>query len=330
MPNVGLKSPIAPRRAGAPIAPPEAPPGAPITNEISPEISYPTSLVLIQGITHPLHLHRTRTLEPSYRVCDSPKAGWMKGQCQCVTGTVRWIKLSCKKRMCPICGAIRRGKIAGRIRKGIDEIGGKDGAGWFVGTFKKDIEKEVAVRVQGRFVKWLRKNLPERIEYAVTWEVTKKGRLHINLIMCPWIYIPQKKLSEKWEAFGGGNRVWIKRVFGDIGSEASKSRLAVDGYLVKWEQMVLAGRGVTYSKGWPKLPSPFVGRKGVIEWRWVGEKDKKLDGLNEFLSEVRVGYWVETEPGEWKRTGSEDCDCFERSPPVSEWKGFIDDKCDFT
>jgi hypothetical protein len=40
-------------------------------------------------------------------------------------------------------------------------------------------------------------------------------------------------------------------------------------YLGKWEQMVMTGRGVAYSKGWPKLPeNPFLGRKGAISWSW--------------------------------------------------------------
>ena len=52
-----------------------------------------------------------------------------------------------------------------------------------------------------------------------------------------------------------------------MGVEAAKSREELAGYLGKWEQMVMTGRGVAYSKGWPKLPeNPFLGRKGAISW----------------------------------------------------------------
>lgn len=76
----------------------------------------------------------------------------------------------------------------------------------------------------------------------------------MNLILAPWQYVHYKPLSRKWRDFGGGKIAWVQRVGGGVAVEAAKSREGIGGYLGKWEQMVRTGKGVTYSKGWPKLP----------------------------------------------------------------------------
>jgi hypothetical protein len=199
--------------------------------------------------------------------------------------------------------------IAWRISWGIDLLAGPDGAAWFVGTFGRNIDKKSAIKVQAKFVRWLRKELGYQVEYAATWEEMRSRRLHLNLVLAPWRYLPQQLLSKKWESFGGGPVVWIQRVGGGVAVEAAKAQRGLGNYLGKWEQMVLSGRGVAYSKGWPKLPeNPGVDRRGDIWWRWVG-------GLSEesiiFWYEQELGAWVEEFPGEWKSALGEDCACFE-------------------
>jgi len=204
--------------------------------------------------------------------------------------------------------------IAWRISRGVDQLAGEEGAALFVGTFDRDVSKKEAVKVQGKFVRWLRKELGYQVEYAATWEVTRSGRLHLNLIAAPWQYIPQALLSAKWRAFGGGPVVWVQRVGGGVGVEAAKASQGIGTYVGKLEQMVKAGRGATYSKGWPKLPeTAWAGRRGEITWAWVGSL---TEGDREFWYEEQMGYWREASPGEYRFTLGEECHCFDqRAPP---------------
>jgi len=242
-------------------------------------------------------------------IATCPSAGWLRGECQ--HGTVRWIKLSCKRRDCPVCGLHRKHRIAWRIRIGVEELGRSAGAGWFVGTFDRDITKKKAVKTVGKMIRRLRKDTGIHFEYASTWELTKRGRLHVNIIMAPWIYIPQSKLSELWHRYGGGRRVWIERVGVEVANETAKDgREKIGNYVAKWEQMVLTGRGVTYSRGWPKLPdNPRAGRRGMIAWIWIPAADDPEDKPNDYL-----GYWEEVSPGEYTTVLIEPCDCFHLGP----------------
>ena len=251
-----------------------------------------------------------------------PDSGWLRGVCE--HGATRWVRLRCKRRSCPVCGRDRRRMIAWRIARGLDILGGEDGGAWFVGTFARDIDKKTAIRVQAKFVRWLRQGQPG-LQYAATWEVTSVGRLHLNLVLAPWRYVSQGKLSEAWQRFGGGKVVWVQRVGCGIGVEAAKSRDGIGGYLGKWEQMVMSGRGVAYSKTWPKLPqNPFLGRKGVIQWSWKGDLTPEA---RNFEYERLLGHWAEVLPGEFRFRYGDGCDCFEfenagtlvRSPPSQRW-----------
>jgi len=249
----------------------------------------------------------TQQKRRSFEACQD--AGWLRGECQ--HGTIRWVRLACKRRACPTCGDHRRRLIAWRIARGIDVLGGQGGAGWFVGTtFFTEVEKRAAVKVQGKFVRWLRKRLGPELEYAATWEITRAGRLHLNLVLAPWRYVPQGVLSAAWHRFGGGKVVWIKRVGGGVGVEAAKAREGLGGYLSKWEQIVNTGRGVAWSRGWPPLPAtPWAGRKGEITWAWRQELSWEVII---FEIERDRDYWREISPGEWRFRYGEECFCFER------------------
>jgi len=281
--------------------PPTVSPGTDQTLFLYPEQTSSPSLV------HVLHNSTDGTRE---LVSACPAAGMMKGRCK--HGTVRWVFLPCKRRGCPVCGERRKKRIAARIRYGIEQLGGDYGAAWFVGTFDRDIEKKEAVRVVGKMVRWIRKQAGVQIEYACTWELTERGRLHVNLILAPWAYVPQSVLSEAWQRFGGGKRVWIQRVGANIGNETAKAgRTKISNYVAKWDQMVQTGRGVTYSKGWPKMPeSETMHRHGDIDWYWVGCLEPEY---SQFEGEYKLRYWREVSPGEFAFAFGEDCDCFDSS-----------------
>ena len=255
-----------------------------------------------------------------------PDAGWLLGECK--HGTKRWVILACKRRTCPVCGEMRKHRISWRIQLGIEQLGGDRGGAWFTGTFAFDIKKKAAVKVVGKFIRWVRhpgkkeeRDPQPDLEYASTWEVQKNGNLHVNLVMAPWSYIAQRELSAAWRRFGGGPVVWIQRVGAGIGHEVAKDRKRIGNYVAKWDQMVLQGRGVTYSKGWSKLPSdPRVQREGDIDWRWVGSKSFE-DTI--FNYEREHGHWLELGPGEYGSAYGEECECFKLKSELKKTPGDV-------
>jgi len=222
---------------------------------------------------------------------------------------------------------------------------------------EESVWKPKAVRMMGEYVDWLRDRLyrgkPEPVktllrrgrggvlklgddgkpipwktvlrwpraplEYVATYELTERGRLHINLVLGPWLAIPQKELQEKW-----GARVWVQWVKDEeaIGRETAKSYSpeSLSGYLSKLEQSVPEewGRRVSFSNGWPKVPR--MKRKGNISWRCEFEIEPVE--MAQFEIEMNAGWWKEVLPGEWQGLlHPHDCDCFElvakpqRGPP---------------
>jgi len=226
-------------------------------------------------------------------------------------GNCRWYQKPCGTRDCGVCGPVTRSDIAARIAYGIHVL-------WpcalLVLTFADEYfempdSKSVAVRKLNGFKKWLRKRVPE-MEFATTWELTKKGRLHINLIAGPWKNIPQEELQERW-----GNILWVSLVRSakGVGKEAAKS-YGVDSlaaYMMKLEQAVPQewGRRVSFSKGWPK-PEELVVTERVGEIVWGVANS--LETAN-FERELAAGEWLELYPGEWVPSGtSKHCYCFDQ------------------
>jgi hypothetical protein len=265
------------------------------------------------------------SLVPRYRVTSSrdpnlehlnvpycPNAGWLKGVCK-EHGTERWQSHPCKRRGCEVCGPRRRELIAWRVALGIEQLGGERGAGWFVGGFPRGLTKAQENRLSNQFVQWVRRYMARefgtKLEWVKTWELYRSGFHHLNLIMSPWRYLPQMVLSAKWLGLIGVPVVWIKRVANGIGEEVAKSRQNLGKYISKFDQLVPDGRGVSYSKGWPKLPTePRVPRRGEIEWRWVG--GLSAEGLLHWY-ETEMGQWKLIALSEWASPEPEVCDCFE-------------------
>jgi len=208
-----------------------------------------------EGITHEVPLS-------SY----CPYGRWILAVCT-LHGNRRWIYAPCKKRNCRVCGVKRRHRVAWRIAHGLETLTGDDGGGWFMGTWAYNVDKATAVKAVTRFVAWLRRTHVPEMQYACTWELTQKGRLHVNLVMAPWNYLHHSAIGEAWQRLGAGKVVWIKRVGAGIGQEAAKSREKCGNYFSKWEQMVPTRKAATYSKDWPKLPeTPFPERIGEIKY----------------------------------------------------------------
>lgn len=239
-----------------------------------------------------------------------PAARFVEGWCQS-HGHVHWVLAPCKKRACSICGPVTRYKIARRIALGVRVLWP---AAWIVLTFAQDVDKRTAVRRLAAFVKWIRKQ-PGHAgnQYAATYELTDRGRLHINLIIAPWVSIPQAELERQW-----GARVWIEWVKDDqvvaIEAAAAYSPEGLGGYLAKLEQAVKTGKRVTYSKRWPKLPDPPP-TKGDIKWTYLKPSDE--DRVRELLE---MGLLEEIAPGEYQlalsNRSSPACDCFHLQPDL--------------
>ena len=257
-----------------------------------------------------------------------PSATWRRGVCR-EHGQSRMFLIPCKARGCEVCGPVRRLEKAMEIAYGVRQVEACGGyCAWFVGTFTSPYAadptfKTTAVRYIAKFIRWLRAEcgMPD-LQYAVTWELTKAGVLHVNIIMGPWTYVRFKRLKKRW-----GARCSIERVrdSGDIGVEAAAaySPEALAGYLNKLSQAVPRdwGRGISFSKGWARLPKDKLLRRGEIDW-----SSPDAGEVNLFLMLRDRGRVREMSPVEFayerKLEMFPDCRCFEyadapRGPPRS-------------
>jgi len=249
-----------------------------------------------------------------------PSSVVIRGRCS-KHNLCEWLVVPCGKRGCPECGAEGRKQIAARLAYGVRELAP---AAWLVLTFSVGIAAEaqykpVAVRKLADFVRWLRrhpcrKGLPP-LEYAATYELQKSGRLHINLLLAPWVKIPHAELYARW-----GARLSVEWVQDSeaMGAEAAKtySPEALGGYLSKLYQAVPEewGRRVSFSKNWPKLPESTSESQGDIVW--TPALQLPMDILIGFLDEVSDGEWFQVAPGRW--AGPERCNCFDLVLKVSK------------
>jgi len=261
---------------------------------------------------------------PPSQPCPNPRL--TLGECV-EHGQQRMVYGPCKSRLCEVCGPRGRYEIAMHIARGVHQFWP---CSWHILTFdtceaEESKWKPVAVRKLGKYVAWLRKQIPD-LQYAATYELTQQGRLHINLIIGPWRYIRQRVLQKQW-----GSRMWVARVKDSetIGRETAKSYSpeSLGMYLAKLKQSVPKewGRRCSFSKGWPKAveSEPFE-RKGKITWRH--EWDLKPEEIASFEFERSKGWWRAVPVGDGFRTeewqnllGSHDCDCFElRSQKVRD------------
>jgi hypothetical protein len=238
-----------------------------------------------------------------------PDARVVEGRCR--HREQRVVVKPCKRRGCPYCGPKGRQRIAERIANGVRVLWP---CAWLVLTFETaDAEdpdyKAKATRRLASFIRWLRQRMPD-LEYAATYELQKRGRLHINLIAGPWTWIDQAELQRKW---GARLSVELVRESEAIGAEAAKtySPESLGKYLSKLDQAVPEewGRRCSFSKGWPKLPPPPE-RKGHIAWRTDWQLDRaERNGL---WLDYEIGLLEVVRPGELVNLRNQaGCDCFD-------------------
>jgi len=181
--------------------------------------------------------------------------------------------------------------------------------------------KPKATKKMRGFIDWLRKQkgMPD-LQYAATYELTQRGRLHINLVVGPWKEIPQAELQKRWGAILSVE--WV-RDEQKIGREtaAAYSPESLGKYLAKLKQSVPEewGRRVSFSQKWPKLPKGAE-RKGSITW--VHEWELKPSEMAVFEFEKERGWWHEIRVGEWcSALHPSSCDCFDLVLPEEGARG---------
>jgi len=183
-------------------------------------------------------------------------------------------------------------------------------------------------RRKNAFIKWLRdkKGMPD-LEYACTFELTKRGRLHINLVVANWVYVDQKELEARWSWVNTRGarkvRVWVERVKNEgIAVEVAKAQNpeGLAGYLSKLEQAVPQewGRRVSFSQlvrdketgevvrpGWPRVPVEGPAREGKIDWLPATAVEVARLEYEQGLGSAR-----EITPVEWSLDATDTCGCF--------------------
>ena len=86
-------------------------------------------------------------------------------------------------------------------------------------------------RAWNKLRSWLRKRYGD-FEFLRVLEVTKKGRPHLHVLISGIKWINQGKLSEIWEKYGGGEVVYIKRVY-------NRNNVKVCRYVLKYVNKTL-------------------------------------------------------------------------------------------
>jgi len=301
----------------------EAPPF--LVGNLHKSAELPNFAQVREGISRPENAQDVDRKHP----CDN----WRSIRGSCSHASTRWLYVRCKRRDCAGCSKVRQWKHASRIANGVRTIG-VDRCAFIVLTYKEDEAvnpefKPEAVKRENSFIRWLRSEQKklgnDHMEYAKTWEITKKGRLHTNLIVGPWVYdkpegryIDIDDIRARW-----GARVSISIVQDDaaIAREATKAQ-SPDGlstYLTKIEQMVPDDwhRAISFSKNFPKLtvldPPERVGKI-----KWESERDLEGGALAAFLHEKGLGWWIETEKGSgefYDGVRDETCSCFDWKEP---------------
>ena len=87
-------------------------------------------------------------------------------------------------------------------------------------------------RAWNKLRSWIRKRYGD-FEFLRVLEVTKKGRPHLHVLISGIKWINQAELSEIWEKYGGGEVVYIKRVY-------NRNNVKVCRYVLKYVNKTLS------------------------------------------------------------------------------------------
>lgn len=203
------------------------------------------------------------------RLTGCPDSVWIRAVCR-EHLNVRYVRVRCKRRDCDYCGVIGRWQIAERISWGVQHYQDRgDYVAWLVLTFARDVPKATAVRQLAGMVKKIRVRSPGA-QYAATYELTERGRLHINLVVAPWVWVDVREVQRWWGARLSLRIVWDAT---SLGLETAKPFGAVNlgEYLCKLDQGVPLGWGrrVSFSRAWPKHELQLERIPGLV-WTHVG------------------------------------------------------------
>lgn len=263
-----------------------------------------------------LHLIKTTTHNSTYSLRNyCPSARWVVGRCV-AHGRRYYVRVGCKRRGCEVCGPRGRLRLATRIAEGIAILGP---CVFMVLTLAQDKSKVDVVRALAGFVRSLRKLQPQ-LQYAATYEETRNGRLHVNLVCGPWRGQLSRGLQQ-WLVGVWGHWVWLTWVRG--GLRAGDEMMKAGGgtlslYMVKLEQSVKAGRRVSFSAGWPSGGRGVPVERGRIMF-------SRLDAraAEELERAMVLGELVGCGGGVYVRSDGDPpeglCDCWgltKRIPPV--------------
>jgi len=271
---------------------------------------------------------------------------------KCVDGAEGFKRIACKMRGCLVCGVVVRRKHAIRIAAGI-RAALLRGERCAVVVLTQRSECGVAVLVDEveRFIRWVRKQLPGvAVEYVKSFELQRRGVLHVNLVFTGWDFILHSKLAEAWRHGSVSvSAVVDGRGVGDELVKAGRKAVSatwVGRYMVKLDDTSKAyqlyipvgadkfRKSVTFSRGWPEPPELPVEPGPAIAWSRPDVIEREVleeayGAASEGRSAGGVGVWrarelapdfyvLEHRSGARDGPSPLDCNCFSRhlGPPL--------------
>ncbi len=138
-------------------------------------------------------------------------------------------------------------------------------------TYSKDVDKRFVIRSLQHLAQAMRRRF-QTFEYARFPEYTKKGRIHLHLVVLS-PFIPQKILSQAWKTASRGAYVV------DIRKVENVRHLST--YVAKYVAKRPAGK-VTYSRHFPdRYPSnclsPHPAKSPNFSYRWMNILDAAIE-----------------------------------------------------
>ena len=162
----------------------------------------------------------------------------------CTHGNLKWLPKRC--RSCPGCRLAHRKKTIARV---LSATTSQPWVAFVTLTSLPGSEWPQILRWQQRFMRYLRKRIPDLQYVSAKEEGSKTGMKHLHLIVYPWVWVPYPEMSKRWEAISGAWNVNVERING----------LGVAGYITKYMSKAPLGirKNITYSRDFPKLPPGF-------------------------------------------------------------------------
>lgn len=218
--------------------------------------------------------------------CRAPK-GWATIRCK--HGSRVWVPLRCRR--CLPCLKARRRKIIARIIVGSHD---ESWVGFLSLTSLPGTTWPYMMAYWSRMCRWLRKGAPSMQYVAVKQEGEETGMRHLHLVVYPWVWIDQAKISAEWLRISGAWNADIRRVNGAI---AGAHIAAYVG-----ESDLPLAKIVTYSRSWPKLPKDAVWRKHGVQLSMIPVPRSTIETVEGNLVEYQAPR----------------CDCLEGVRPIEE------------